>query len=107
MYHHPATCITTPNPPSSEGGIAPCGNRRRAGTLKSEDTYREMGDTVKIATIKALVRRGHARVRPTATEGHCACARVCAVQRDEDLDHYLPPTCAVRHLLERTAASAR
>jgi hypothetical protein len=70
-----------------------------------------MGDTVKIATIKALVRRGHAQVRPAATEGHCGCARVCSVQRDhdldQDLDHYLPPTCAVRHLLERTAASAR
>jgi hypothetical protein len=61
---------------------------------------------VKIATIKALVRLGHAGVRPVATERHCGCARLCAVQRDEDLDNYLPQTCAVRHLLERTATTA-
>jgi len=60
---------------------------------------------VKLTAIKALIRPGHARIRPTATEGHCGCARLCAVQRDEDQDHYLPSTCAVRHLLERTAAS--
>jgi hypothetical protein len=70
-------------------------------------TRTQLGDTVKITTIRALVRLGHARVRATATEGHCGCARLCAVQRDQDLDHYLPPTCAVRHLLERTAAPAR
>jgi hypothetical protein len=67
-----------------------------------------LGDTVKLTAIKALIRPGHARTRPAATEGHCGCARLCAVQRDndldQDLDHYLPPTCAVRHLLERTAA---
>jgi hypothetical protein len=62
---------------------------------------------VKITAIKALVRLGHARVRPAATEGHCGCVRLCAVQRDEDLDHYLPATCAVRHLLERSATAAR
>jgi hypothetical protein len=82
-------------------------HRTRTTTSAKDICQGHLGDTVKLATIKGLIRLGHARGRPAATEGHCGCARLCAVQRDEDLDHYLPPTCAVRHLLERTAAAAR
>jgi hypothetical protein len=58
---------------------------------------------MKIANIVAFARPGRARVRARASEGHCGCARLCAGQKDLRSGDHLPPTCAVRRLLDADA----
>jgi hypothetical protein len=57
---------------------------------------------MKIATIVAFARPG--RARAGAGQDHCGCVRLCAGRKDLRSGDHLPPTCAVRRLLDSADA---